>query len=601
MKSEEYPFDVGQRFHTRVVTTNSDETQRWFDLALCQCYGFNHEEAIRCCTRALLSDENCAMAHWLIAFCTAPNYNKFDLNLPAHVGVDGQEHLDIALRLESEGKTTPVETALIQALPTLLRYDGKHVEGAADDPSSTISQALPLYAEAMRSVYSQFPNDPDVSCVFSQSLMNLRPWCLFTMSPTQDIPAGSPQPGTLELLTVLQKSLATSPNHVGLRHLWIHAVEMGPTPEQGLDPGRPGAKSMFEHELKTICPDAGHLVHMVSHTDVLCGKYQAAIVANADSQRADQKFRKWCAAQDVQLRHLGFYTVYRCHSVHFLVYAAMLCGQQGVATKAATDLLEIVRETRLEEGYDYAGMGFLGGFAPTLLHVYIRFGQWDVILERNVMDDLVASDPDFYRYTDVMLHYARGIAFAVLAGREKDGAKRLELIQDATVEKSALDATQPFPDDAVLMNNPLNAVIGVAKKMLDGELAFRSGPPEHAFALLEEAIQLEESLVYDEPWGWMQPARHALGALMLEQAGRSSPDEAAVLIAKAEQTYRSDLNHPLVRPLSHPDNVWALSGLAECLDRQGKSSERARATLEQVSRQCDVKVGMSCFCRVSDS
>lgn len=203
-------------------------------------------------------------------------------------------------------------------------------------------------------------------------------------------------------------------------------------------------------------------------------------------------------------------------------------------------------------------MGFLGGFAPTLLHVYIRFGQWDVILERNVMDDLVASDPDFYRYTDVMLHYARGvsrhvahafpaayvltsghatqIAFAVLAGREKDGVKRLELIQDATVEKSALDATQPFPDDAVLMNNPLNAVIGVAKKMLDGELAFRSGPPEHAFALLEEAIQLEESLVYDEPWGWMQPARHALGALMLEQAGRSSPNEAAVLIAKAEQT-----------------------------------------------------------------
>lgn len=151
--------------------------------------------------------------------------------------MDGQEHLDIALRLESEGKTTPVETALIQALPTLLRYDGKHVEGAADDPSSTISQALPLYAEAMRSVYSQFPNDPDVSCVFGQSLMNLRPWSLFTMSPTQDIPAGSPQPGTLELLTVLQKSLETSPNHVGLRHLWIHAVEMGPTPEQGLDPG----------------------------------------------------------------------------------------------------------------------------------------------------------------------------------------------------------------------------------------------------------------------------------------------------------------------------------------------------------------------------
>jgi hypothetical protein len=88
------------------------------------------------------------------------------------------------------------------------------------------------------------------------------------------------------------------------------------------------------------------------------------------------------------------------------------------------------------------------------------------------------------------------------------------------------------------MNNPINAVVAVAKKMLAGELAFRTGPPDAAFALLEEAILLEEALVYDEPWGWMQPVRHALGALLLEEAGRaSSPDKAAAMVAYAEQVY----------------------------------------------------------------
>jgi hypothetical protein len=41
----------------------------------------------------------------------------------------------------------------------------------------------------------------------------------------------------------------------------------------------------------------------------------------------------------------------------------------------------------------------------------------------------------------------------------------------------------------------------------------------------------EDDLPYDEPWGWMQPIRHALGALLVEQ-GRA---------AEAEAVYREDL------------------------------------------------------------
>lgn len=44
-----------------------------------------------------------------------------------------------------------------------------------------------------------------------------------------------------------------------------------------------------------------------------------------------------------------------------------------------------------------------------------------------------------------------------------------------------------------------------------------SGKYDDGFWELNMAADLSDSLVYDEPWGWMQPPCHALGALNLEQ------------------------------------------------------------------------------------
>ena len=52
--------------------------------------------------------------------------------------------------------------------------------------------------------------------------------------------------------------------------------------------------------------------------------------------------------------------------------------------------------------------------------------------------------------------------------------------------------------------------------MLKGEVAYRKGDHAEAFEHLKAAIQADDELIYDEPWGWMQPPRHALGALLLE-------------------------------------------------------------------------------------
>jgi len=98
---------------------------------------------------------------------------------------------------------------------------------------------------------------------------------------------------------------------------------------------------------------------------------------------------------------------------------------------------------------------------------------------------------------------------------------------------------------------------------------------------------------YDEPWGWMQPARHALGALLLEQNQ----------LLEAEAVYRADLglDGTLRRACQHPENVWSLHGLHECLVKLGKTAEVqiVEPRLRLALARADVPIKSSCFCRLN--
>ena len=78
----DYPYDVGS--YSRPVTTASSEAQCWFDRGLNWCFGYHHEEAVRCFEKALEIDPSCAMAHWGVGYATGPNYNyPWELQDPA--------------------------------------------------------------------------------------------------------------------------------------------------------------------------------------------------------------------------------------------------------------------------------------------------------------------------------------------------------------------------------------------------------------------------------------------------------------------------------------------------------------------------------------
>ncbi len=553
-------YDMGA--YSRRVRTPSPEAQLWFDRGLAWCYGYHHEEAIRCFQRSATADPGCVMAHWGVAYAAGCNYNK-----PWEAFLDEERRAALALAHDSAREAAelvgaagvdawPSEAALAGAL--LRRYPV--AEALADAPFQAWNDD---YASAMRDVYAAHPDDPDVAALFAEALINRTPWRLWDMA------TGEPAAGadTLEARTVLERAIAAREavgaiGHPGLLHIYVHTMEMSPTPEAAL---------RAADALRDLVPGSGHLRHMPSHIDVLCGNYHDSLVANELAMEADDRLFASGGGGD-------FYTLYRCHNIHFKIYSALFLGQSGPALEGARQLEEVLSESLLR--VELPPMAdWLEGFLSMRVHALIRFGRWHDVLALPL-----PSDPDLYCVTTAMTRYARGVALAALG--DVPGARAEQREFTAAVGR--------VPATRTVFNNTCLDILAVAAKMLDGEVLYRAREYDAAFAALREAITLSDALPYDEPWAWMQPVRHALGALLLER-GR---------VEEALEAYRDDLglSGRVPRALQHPDNVWALHGLVECLERLGRPEEAEpfRQRLAVAQARADVVIGSSCFCRLEE-
>ncbi len=542
-----YAFDLGH--YRRKISTHSKEAQAWFNRGLAWCYGYNHDEAVLCFQKAAKSDPKCLMAQWGIAYASGPNYNKqwkaFDV-------VDLKRSLKTAraatLKAQTlAAKATAVEQALAQAL--LKRY-----------PDANPDNVTPIwnddYAAEMREVYRAHSDDLDVVALFAEAILNRTPWALW------DIATGKPAEGadTLEAIAVLEKAKRQEGgmSHPGLLHMYIHLMEMSPHPERAL-------KAC--DALRNLVPDAGHLQHMPTHIDVLCGLYPAVVEWNGIAMAADRKYLKARGASN-------FYTLYRCHNIHFQVYGAMFAGQYAVAI-AAAEYLETALPEKLLRIESPPMADWLEAFVPIKQHVYIRFGKWSEIKAQGL-----PKDQSLFCTTTAMINYAKAVAHAATGEIAKAEAEA-DLFREAMAR---------VPPTRYLFNNTAIDILAIAAEMMAGETAYRKGDFDQAFNHLRKSVELDDNLPYDEPWGWMQPARHALGALLLEQ-GRTT---------EATAVYRADLglDDTLRRPCQHPDSVWGLVGYHECLMKLGRAEEAAliQKRFDIASARADVPIVASCFC-----
>lgn len=544
-------YDLGKT--TRAVSTKNKDAQAWFDRGLVWAYSFNHREAAACFTQATLHDPQLAIAHWGVAFASGPNYNKVWQAFDQH---DLQSSLQKCYDYSRKAKelsdhATPAEKALIEAL--------QHRFPARDEVPADFGPSVKAYAQAMRLVYRQFgQNDLDIITLFADSLMNTAPWGLF------DAKTGEPNLSTpvLEATEVLEEGLANSDakRHPGILHMYIHLVEMSKTP---------GRAIKAADYLRDLVPEAGHMSHMPSHIDVLIGDYRRALHTNLKATIADDKYYALSGG-------CNFYSFYRMHNYHSLVYAAMMAGQAGEAFEALSRMEATITEEMLLVKSPPM-VDWLEFFKSIRVHVLIRFGRW-----KDLIDLPVPDNKELYCTTVATTYYGKGIAYAATGDIDNS-------VRQRSLFRSAVNL---IPESRMNFPNKVVDELKVASAMLDGELEYRRGNFEAAFSHLRRAIQLDDSLIYAEPWGWMLPTRHPYAALLLEQ-GRA--EEAASI-------YAQDLGLDETIPAAHqhPNNVWALHGYHECLTRLGRTAEAGVIWKQLILAQAgaDTTVTSSCFCRL---
>ncbi|MGB8341134.1 MAG: hypothetical protein WCE51_06055 [Chthoniobacterales bacterium] len=524
--SAKEPFFDGLGTYKRKVTTNSRQAQRYFNQGLAFYHGFNDGEAIRSFQAAAQTDPKCAMAHWGIALACGPNINLPVVPPPAAE----LAWKEIKLAQENAEHASPVERDLIEALSH--RYANPQPEDRAP-----LDQA---YADAMRKVWQTYPKDQDVGVLFAEAMMDLRPWNQWT-------PEGQANPGTDEILATLEAVLKLNPSHPFANHLYIHAVEAS------LHPERANASA---DRLRTLQPGIAHMVHMPSHIDIRCGRWQEAVETNMKAVEADRRYRRIVGPP------VGFINVYVAHNRHMLAYAAMMTGQRDLAMKHIRAAVAGLPADFLKENALQAE-----GFVAMPMEVMVRFGMWDKILaEPDNYADYMTSTRAFH-------HAARAIAYAAKGDPEK-----------ARKEQSIfLEQVKLVPKEETFGNNTELDLLAVAQHMTEGEILIRENKLDAGIAELREAIKLEDALHYDEPPGWLIPVRHSLGATLMRNSR----------YAEAEQVYREDLK-------KLPDNGWSLYGLAQSLRAQKKNPKEAKATeakFKEIWVDADLKITSSCLCQ----
>jgi tetratricopeptide (TPR) repeat protein len=542
-------FDID--VYSRKITTSSSEAQLWFDRGLVWTYSYNHELAIECFQKSLEHDSNCAMAHWGVAYAIGPNYNfEWWMMDPAtKTNALGTAYDSTQAALALADIATPPERALIEALTA--RYPQR-------EPIEKQEPWNDHFAAAMKSAYEAHPDDIEVATIYAESILNQTPWKMWDIWKN----TVADDAGTVEAQTVLEKFADTPAGrvHPGILHLYVHLMEMSPTPEKAM---------MAGDRLRELVPDAGHLIHMPTHIDIQCAEYRDALYWNQKGIEADLKVVE-------RQGRMNFYTAYRVHNYHFAIYGAMFLGQYEPAIAAAEEMIsEIPVELMKLESPPMAD--FLESYLSMKTHVQIRFGRW-----RDIIAEPLPEDQSLYCHTTTSLHYAKAVAHAALGEVAEAEAERVKF----------METRAKVPESRHLHNNRCIDLLDVAEQMLDGELEYRKGNYDPAFAHLRKAVELEDALAYDEPWGWIQPVRHALGALTLERDR----------VEEAEQAYREDLGlaGDLPRACIHPDNIWSLKGLDECLRRRGAADTAEAKTIRQrlklAAARSDLPVGASCHC-----
>ena len=499
------------------VSTKNAEAQKFFNQGLAYLYAFNHDEGVASFKRAAELDPDLAMAYWGMSLGQGANYND-----PGNTERFALAYVNLQKAIELAPKANEADRAYINALAK--RY--------SKDPNADKAKLASDYKAAMADLVSKYPDDLDAATLYAESMMNLKPWQLWSLD-------GKPADGTPEIIAVLEDVLRRNPNHTGANHYYIHAVEASKSPERAL------ASAM---RLGALAPNAGHLVHMPSHIYLRTGDWDAAVKSNDLAIIADRNYIQKSGATGI------YPAMYYNHNVHMLASSHASHGNYAGAWAAAQELAKNVSPL-------VASAPPLEMFMPYPTITLTRFQKWDEMLK------YPKPDPKML-ITTAYWHFGRGMAFAN-TGKAAEAEKELA---------SMREVAKTIPATANLFTTPVSVAVKVGDDMLVGEIALSRGDRKAAIEMLRAAAASEAKVNYAEPPDWDLPVRERLGRALLQDGQ----------FAAAETAYREEIKR-------NPRNGRALFGLAEALSKQGKttSAEFVRKQFEEAWANADTKLAVA--------
>jgi tetratricopeptide (TPR) repeat protein len=502
------------------ISTASAKAQRYFNQGLTLVYAFNHGEAGRSFKAAIALDSTCAMAWWGLAMVLGPNYN-------APLNPSGLAEINDAIdhAIKYSGNASEKEKLLIGAIRA--RFPAQEVKD--------MSEYNAAYTAAMKVASTQFPNDINIKTIYADAMMNEHPWDLWLRD-------GSPKPWTPAIISTLEETLASDPNHPGANHMYIHATEASAAPGKAI----PSAD-----RLRDLLPSAGHLVHMPAHIYIRTGDYHKGVVATEKANEADSSYIAQCKIEG------AYPMMYYPHNIHFLAACAYLEGNSRKAIDAAWSVARHADKKYINEN------AAIQHYSIIPYYVLVQTGKWDEILALPKPDESL-------KYPVAIWHYARGMAYSASNDLSK-AAEELDILK-------AINKDEALPKLLIWDINSAAQLTDIATNVLSGELNTRSGNYDVALSSLQHAVNVEDSLMYQEPPDWFFSTRHSLGHTLLQ----------AKRFAEAEKVYQEDMR-------TYPENGWALMGLHRSLSAQGKTAEAASVLkrFNKAWKHADMKITSS--------
>jgi hypothetical protein len=277
---------------------------------------------------------------------------------------------------------------------------------------------------------------------------------------------------------ILNRLLPRHPDHPGIAHYVIHAVDYPTTAELGLKAARAYA---------AIAPDSSHAQHMPSHIFTRLGLWDDSVVSNLAAAKS--------AVAQAERLHGGGGAFDQLHALDYLVYAYL---QQGKDRSARRALDEMAAITRLDEEQFAAAYAFAA--APARWALERR--DWKAAASLELKPEWFPWDR--FRNIAALTYYARAIG----AARSGDAAGARRAAEEIEGIRKALPATRDYD---------WSGSIGAQWEAATALATVAEGKRAEGLRMLRAAADHEDAVdKHPVTPGSLLPVREMLGDVLLE-------------------------------------------------------------------------------------